>query len=66
VGKCDQKTRAFYVNFPSLMYTIPFGLGGVYNGLISHAAGKLNVWQSALVGFTAFVIPLLTAAVLFR
>ncbi len=53
-------------NFYPVMYSVLFGLGGVYNGLATYRAGGLKWWQAALIGFITFFWPLFFATILLR
>jgi len=53
-------------NFYPVMYSVLFGLGGVYNGLAAFRAGGLRWWQAGLIGLITFFWPIFFAMLLLR
>jgi len=58
--------RDLFQAYPVWLYTVLFGLGGVYNGLAAGAAGRLRGWQAAVTGMVTFAIPMFFASTLYR
>ncbi len=69
-GEYGPLAQAFFSSFPPLLWTLMFGMGAVYNGLVAYAASsgfnKLRWWRSALIGWGSFLLPLALVSILFR
>jgi hypothetical protein len=68
-GQLGPLVKAFFTNYPPILYTLTFGLGGVYNGLAASGAAqgkKLCWWQAGLTGWLTFIPPVVLVALLYR
>ncbi len=52
--------------FYPVMYTSLFGLGGVYNGIVTHQTERFSFWKVFLIGLVTFFWPNFLAAMLLR
>ena len=53
-------------NFMPIAYTALFGLGGVYCGGVAARANGFSLLKSAVIGFSTFIWPMATGALLIR
>jgi len=53
-------------NYYPIMYSVLFGVGGVYIALAARRADGIKWWQAVLVGFATFIWPTLLGALLLR
>jgi hypothetical protein len=65
-GEYGPLAKMVFANFPSLMWTIVLGLGGVYNAIASHEAEQFSWLKAALVGAATFFWPMVLISLLVR
>lgn len=58
--------RNLIVYFYPIMYTILFGLGGVYNAIVTIEAEHFSAWKAALIGMVTFIYADILIACLIR
>jgi hypothetical protein len=52
--------------FPSVMWTILLGFGGVYNAIVTHESERFSLCKTAIVGIVTFAWPILLISLLIR
>jgi hypothetical protein len=69
-GEYGPLVQAAFTYYPPLLYTVLFGLGAVYNGLVTYGASstgrQLLGWQAGLIGWLTFLPPLVLVSLLYR
>ena len=65
-GAYGPLAKMVFANFPSLIWTIVLGLGGVYNAIVSHEDERCSWLKAALVGVATFFWPMLLISLLVR
>ncbi len=65
-GHLGPFASAFWKSFPSLFYTILYGLGGVWIGISTAGVERFRWWKAGLVALFCFGSPMLLMSALLR
>lgn len=58
--------KSVVANFPSVMWTLLLGLGGIYNAIVTHENERFSMGKTAVIGIVTFAWPILLISLLIR
>lgn len=65
-GEYGQFSRRVVAAFPPMMYTVLYGLGGLYNALVAREGEGYSLPKTVIVGVVTFLWPMVLVSLLLR